>query len=110
MVSVCMPNCLSSKAYSLPTESNFFPEQLLVNTDNGTEILGDMPEINQPLSFSESGPIAVDAISRNVFWYSRIDNVIYCQSLHSGSRKVGIVQQILLSLGFMSLPGNRIEL
>ena len=74
---------------SLPVASRFFPEQLLISTEeDGSEFFGNMADINQPLSVSGGGPIVVDAIERNVFWYSRTTNTIYCQSLHSGSRKV----------------------
>ncbi len=51
-------------------------------------VLGEMPDINQPLSVSGGGPIVVDAIGRNVYWYSLSDNRIYNQSLISGSLNV----------------------
>ncbi len=69
-------------------ESRFYPEQLLVSMENGNMVLGEMPDINQPLSISGGGPIVVDAIGRNVYWYSRSDNLIYNQSLTSGSLNV----------------------
>ena len=68
--------------------SNFFPEQVLESTGSSSETLGEMPEINQPLSISEAGPVVVDAIGRKVYWYSRSAGLVYSQSLTSGPQMV----------------------
>ena len=77
--------------------SNFFPEQLLVSTGSSSETLGEMPEINQLLSISETDPVAVDAIGRKVYWYSHSAGLIYSQSLTSGLQMVGITSSIFIS-------------
>ena len=61
-----------------------------MSTEGGSRILGDMLEINQNLSMSESSPVVVDAIRRVAYWYSPSTNRIYSQSLHSGAQEVSM--------------------
>ena len=55
---------------------------------DGSKFVGDGVEINQNLSISTPGPIAVDSIGRNVYWYSHSDHLIYSRSLQVGTKQV----------------------
>ena len=64
---------------------------LSVGTDGQSQFLGNsVEELNQNLSISETSPLVVDTIGRTAYWYSPSANLIYGQSLHSGSAQVSV--------------------
>lgn len=67
-----------------------YPQQVLSLGAGGSQIVGEMLEINQNFTNSILGPvpIAVDTIGRTVYWYVHSVNLIYNRSLQSGPQEV----------------------
>ena len=67
-----------------------YPQQVLSLGAGGSQIVGEMLEINQNFtnSIPEPVPIVVDTIGRTVYWYVRSVNLIYSRSLQSGPQEV----------------------
>ena len=67
-----------------------YPQNFIVVNDSGVHLAGVDAELNHALPAAARPPLAVDTISRYVYWYLQSPKSIARQSLNSASMDIQV--------------------